>query len=101
MYLDPNTGATIYWPAGFVCYHNGTTTVTTPYGKSNYTSAPGSATVPDLTKIISLTTSAVAGYVPDNSDYIYTWSISSTADKTDPTNWSLEAMYSSSTALTR
>jgi len=91
MYLNSNTGATIYWPAGFVCYHNGTTTVTATYSESNYTSAPNSSTIPDLTKIISLTADAVAGYVPDSSDYSYIWSISSTADKTDPTNWTLEA----------
>lgn len=92
-------GSITNWPAGYVCYHNGSTTVENAYGKTNYISAPNSETVPDLSKMPTLTSGAVAGYIPSNSSYKYIWSIASGADRTVLSNWRKEASYSSSYTL--
>lgn len=90
-------GSSVYWPAGFVCYYNGS--VQTPLGKSNFTSAPDSTVVPDLSKISSLTADAVAGYIPSNASYPFIWSIKSNDDKTVLSNWTLEKSYSLATSF--
>lgn len=92
-------GTYVAWPAGYVCYHNGTTTVENGYGMTTFIDGHDSSVVPDLSKMPTLTASAAAGYVPDNASYKHIWSIDATADRTVLANWKKEQTFSSNSSL--
>lgn len=81
------------WPSGFLCYYKDGQSVKTDFGVTNY--IPIESLRNGLHSVLQLSTildnEAQAGNIPQMSGYFYLWSINQNADKSNPTDWSLES----------